>query len=135
MAKMTLEDLKKLRESKRQELEMRSPDNKDADIIVSMGTSGIAAGAKETLKAFVDELNQHGLTNVAVRQVGGMGLDHAEPTVEVRLPDMPRVIYGSVTPEVAQQIVRRHVIGKELVNEHIYDRPSADIIGDVKQGE
>lgn len=135
MAKMTLEDLKKLRDSKRQELEMRSPDNKDADIIVSMGTSGIAAGAKETLKAFVDELNQHGLTNVAVRQVGGMGLDHAEPTVEVRLPDMPRVIYGSVTPEVAQQIVRRHVIGKELVNEHIYDRPAADIIGDAKQGE
>lgn len=135
MAKMTLEDLKKLRESKRQELEMRSPDNKDADIIVSMGTSGIAAGAKETLKAFVDELNQHGLTNVAVRQVGGMGLDHAEPTVEVRLPDMPKVIYGSVTPAVAQQIVRRHVIGKELVNEHIYDRPAADIIGDVKQGE
>ena len=82
MAKMTLDDLKKLRESTRRELAMRSPDDKDTDIIVSMGTSGIAAGAKETLKAFVDELNQHSLTNVAVRQVGGMGLDHAEPTVE-----------------------------------------------------
>ncbi len=135
MAKMTLEDLRKLRETKRQELEMRSPDNKDADIIVSMGTSGIAAGAKDTLKAFVEELTQHGLTNVAVRQVGGMGLDHAEPTVEVRMSDMPKVIYGSVTPEVARAIVRRHVIGRELLDEHIYDRPSADIIGDVRQEE
>ncbi len=135
MAKMTLEDLRKLRDQKRQELEMRSPDNKDADIIVSMGTSGIAAGAKETLKTFVEELDQHGLTNVAVRQVGGMGLDHAEPTVEVRIADMPRVIYGSVTPDVARQIVRRHIIGKKLVNEHIYDRPAADIVADTKRGE
>src|SRR5690554_6881713 len=84
MAKMTLEDLRKLRETKRQDMDMRSPDNKDVDIIVSMGTSGIAAGAKDTLKAFVEELEKRGLTNVAVRQVGGMGLDHAEPTVEVR---------------------------------------------------
>ena len=135
MAKMTLEDLRKLREEKRRELEMRSPDNKDADIIVSMGTSGIAAGAKDTLKTFVEELEQHGLTNVAVRQVGGMGLDHAEPTVEVRMPDMPHVIYGSVTPEVARAIVRRHVIGRELVDEHIYDRPAVDIIADTKSGE
>jgi NADP-reducing hydrogenase subunit HndB len=135
MAKMTLEDLRKLREEKRQELDMRSPDNKNADIIVSMGTSGIAAGAKETLKTFVEELNQHGLTNVAVRQVGGMGLDHAEPTVEVRTTDMPSVIYGSVTPDVARQIVRRHIIGKKLVNEHIYDRPAVDIVADTKRGE
>ncbi|HKK48981.1 MAG TPA: (2Fe-2S) ferredoxin domain-containing protein [Alkalispirochaeta sp.] len=135
MAKMTLEDLRKLRESKRQQMDMRSPDNKTADIIVSMGTSGIAAGAKDTLKAFVEELESQGLTNVAVRQVGGMGLEHAEPTVEVRVPDMPRVIYGTVDADVARAIVRRHVMGKELVNEHIFDRPAADIVEDGKQGE
>ncbi|MFA7566198.1 MAG: (2Fe-2S) ferredoxin domain-containing protein [Alkalispirochaeta sp.] len=135
MAKMTLEDLRKLRETKRQDMDMRSPDNKDVDIIVSMGTSGIAAGAKDTLKAFVEELEKRGLTNVAVRQVGGMGLDHAEPTVEVRMDDMPQVIYGSVTPEVARTIVRRHIVGKKLVNKHIYDRPSADIVADTKRGE
>lgn len=135
MAKMTLEDLRKLRDAKRQELEMRSPDNKDAQVIVSMGTSGIAAGAKETLNTFVEELTQQGLTNVAVRQVGGLGLDHAEPTVEIRVPGMPNVIYGTVTAEVARTIVRRHIMGKELVNEHIYDRPAADIVGEAGQGE
>ncbi len=135
MAKMTLEDLRKLRNAKRQELEMRSPDNKDAQVIVSMGTSGIAAGAKDTLSAFVEELTNQGLTNVAVRQVGGMGLEHAEPTVEIRVPGMPNVIYGTVTAEVAHTIVRRHIMGKELVNEHIYDRPAADIVGEAGQGE
>lgn len=128
MAKMTLEELRKLRDAKRQEIDMRSPDNKDVHVIVSMGTSGIAAGAKDTLNAFVQELSERGLTNVAVRQVGGMGLEHAEPTVEVRVPDMPSVIYGAVTAAIAREIVRHHIIGKELLNEHIYDRPSPDIV-------
>jgi NADP-reducing hydrogenase subunit HndB len=134
MAKMTLEDLKNMRNAKRQELDMRSPDNKNVQVIVGMGTSGIASGAKETLNAFVDELTEQGLTNVAVRQVGSMGLDHAEPTVEVKMADMPTVIYGGVTAAVARTIVRRHIMGKELINEHIYDRPAADIVGDTTQG-
>lgn len=128
MAKMTLDDLRKLRKDKRQEMDMRSPDNKEIQVIVGMGTSGIAAGAKETLNAFIEELKTQGLGNVVVRQVGGLGLDHAEPTVEVRVPDMPRVIYGKVTKQVAATIVRRHIMNKELVNEHIYDRPAADIV-------
>lgn len=128
MAKMTLEDLRNLRDQKRKELDMRDPDKKSIDVIVSMGTSGIAAGAKQTLGAFVDELNHHNLTDVAVRQVGGMGLEHAEPTVEVRMPDMPRVIYGNVTPDVARKIVRKHIIKKQMVQDHVFDRPAADII-------
>jgi len=128
MAKMTLDELRKLRETKKIEMDMRSPENKSIHIIVGMGTSGIAAGAKQTLNAFVDELNEHGLTEVAVRQVGGMGLDHAEPTVEVRVPDMPTVIYGRVSADITRKIVRKHVLGKQLVNEHIFDRPAADIV-------
>lgn len=128
MAKMTLDELRALRDSKRKELDLRSPENKTAHIIVSMGTSGIAAGAKVTLNAFVDELSKQGLTNVAVRQVGGMGLDHAEPTVEVRSPDMPTVIYGNVNADVARKIVEQHIIAKRLLNEHIFDRPAADIV-------
>jgi len=125
---MTLDELRKLRETKKIEMDMRSPENKSIHIIVGMGTSGIAAGAKQTLNAFVEELNEHGLTEVAVRQVGGMGLDHAEPTVEVRVPDMPTVIYGRVSADIARKIVRKHVLGKQLVNEHIFDRPAADIV-------
>ncbi|MFP4376283.1 MAG: (2Fe-2S) ferredoxin domain-containing protein [Spirochaetales bacterium] len=128
MAKMSLEDLRKLREEKRKELDMRDADNKSVQVIVGMGTSGIAAGAKDTLTAFMSELEQNGLTNVSLRQTGSLGLDHAEPTVEVRMPDMPTVIYGKVTPKVASQIVRSHIINKTLVDEHVFDRPAADIV-------
>jgi NADP-reducing hydrogenase subunit HndB len=128
MAKMSLEDLRKLREEKRKELDMRDADNKSVQVIVGMGTSGIAAGAKDTLTAFMNELEQNGLTNVSLRQTGSLGLDHAEPTVEVRMPEMPTVIYGNVNAKVASQIVRSHIINKTLVDEHVFDRPAADIV-------
>jgi NADP-reducing hydrogenase subunit HndB len=128
MGKMSLDDLRKLRDRKRQELEMRDPDSKSVSVVVGMGTSGIAAGAKDTLAAFVNELEELGLTHVSVRQTGSLGLDHAEPTVEIQMPDMPRVIYGNVTPEVAVKIVRKHIMGKSLINDHIFDRPAADIV-------
>lgn len=128
MAKMSLEDLRKLRDEKRRELKLRETDNKTIQIIVGMGTSGIAAGAKDTLQAFLSELEEQDLTNVSVRQTGSLGLDHAEPTVEIRMPDMPTVIYGKVTPPVAAKIVRKHIVGKQLINDHIFDRPAADIV-------
>jgi len=128
MAKMSLEELKKLRDKKRRELDTRETEGKSIQIIVGMGTSGIAAGAKETMNAFLDELDAHSLESVTVRQTGSMGLDHAEPTVEVRMPDMPTVIYGKVDEKVARTIVREHVMAKRLLEDHIYDRPAPDIV-------
>jgi NADP-reducing hydrogenase subunit HndB len=128
MAKMSLEELKNLRDKKRRELDTRETEGKSIQIIVGMGTSGIAAGAKDTLNAFLDELDTHNLQSVTVRQTGSMGLDHAEPTVEVRMPDMPTVIYGKVDQKVARTIVREHIMGKRLLDDHIYDRPAPDIV-------
>ena len=128
MAKLTLEDLKKLRDEKRRELNNRTAEGKDVQVIVGMGTCGIAAGAKESLSAFLDEVQKSGLTNVVVRQTGCMGLCHSEPTVEVIVPGMPAIVYGKVDQEVARRIVRKHIMGKLLINDHIFDKPAADII-------
>ena len=56
MAKLTLEDLRKLRESKSNEMERRNVDGKDISVIIGMGTCGIAAGAKKTFDTFVEAL-------------------------------------------------------------------------------
>ena len=45
MAKMTLEELRKLRDSKKSEIQKRDIAGKDTQIIIGMGTCGIAAGA------------------------------------------------------------------------------------------
>lgn len=128
MSKMTLEDLRKLRETKKAEAAQRDTDGKDTLVIVGMGTCGIAAGAKEVLDTMLEELKKAGNENVIIRQAGCMGLCHVEPTIEVRTPGMPDTIYGNVDIKVAKDIVNMHIINRKLVNEHVYDKPAADII-------
>ena len=128
MAKLTLADLRKLREEKQKALDMRDASNKDVQVIVGMGTCGIAAGAKETFTALIDALTQKNISNVLVRQTGCMGLCHSEPTVEVVAPGMPTVIYGNVDAATAQAIVEQHIVGKQLIEGKILDKPSIDIV-------
>lgn len=128
MAKLTLDDLKKLREKTKNEFSNREMDGKTVEIIIGMGTCGIAAGAKETMDSFIKTLNARGLTNVLVKQTGCMGSCKYEPTVEVKTPGMPAIIYQTVTSELAVQIVDKHIIGKQLLDDYVQDRPSIDII-------
>jgi NADP-reducing hydrogenase subunit HndB len=129
MAKMSLEDLRKLRETTQQQIKKRDTEGKIAQIVVGMGTCGIAAGAKATLDAFVKELDEKGMGgDVIIRQTGCMGLCQNEPTVEIIMPDMPSIIYGGVNAAVAKGIVEKHLIKKELLNERIIDRPAVDIL-------
>lgn len=128
MSKMTLEALRALREGKKAEIDRRDTDGKDVHIIIGMGTCGIAAGAKQVLEAFIDEIAAKKIENVTVKQTGCMGLCYVEPTVEVKVPGMPDTIYGKVDAEVAKKILKDHVLAKKLVSDHIFDRPSTDIL-------
>jgi NADP-reducing hydrogenase subunit HndB len=129
MAKMTLEELRKLRDSTKTDLKRREIEGKEIQVIVGMGTCGIAAGAKATLDAFIKALDNNKLVeSVMVRQTGCMGLCHSEPTVEVLVPGMPSVIYGKVDAQVAKKIVSVHLIGRKLLDNQILDKPAADIV-------
>ena len=129
MAKMSLDDLRKLRDTKKTDLSRRDGEGKEIHVIVGMGTCGIAAGAKATLDAFLKLLDENKLVNsVLLRQTGCMGLCHVEPTVEVVVPGMPAVIYGPVDAATAEQIVRKHIMNHELLDDLIRDRPAADLI-------
>ncbi len=127
MAKLTLEDLRKLREEKKSALRKRDVEGKTAQIVVGMGTCGIAAGAKQALDGFLAAIDDFNLDNVAVTQTGCMGLCYVEPTVEVIVEGMPNVIYGKVDAEVAKKIIKDHVMHKHMVSDHVFDRPAADI--------
>ncbi|SLM17924.1 NAD(P)-dependent iron-only hydrogenase iron-sulfur protein [uncultured spirochete] len=129
MAKMTLDHLRALRAQKQGELEKRNVEGKDIQVIVGMGTCGIAAGAKQTFDAIVAALEKHNMTGkVVVRQTGCMGLCYVEPTVEVVMPDMPPVIYGKMTSDVAEDLVVKHLVEHSLLDSHIFDRPAIDIV-------
>ena len=126
---MSLDDLRKLRDEKKTDLRKREADGKEVQIIVGMGTCGIAAGAKQILDAFIVGLDEHKLADSClVRQTGCMGLCHSEPTVEIIVPGMPPVIYGNVDKNVTNDIIQKHIIGKELLSGLILDRPAIDIL-------
>ena len=125
---MTLQELRAMREKGQKAMDRRVGGDRSIEIIVGMGTCGIAAGAKESLDAFVDELNSKDIRNVVIKQVGCMGFCHSEPTIEIHMDGMPDIIYGNVDAEVARKIVHSHILEKKLVDKHVFDKPSKDIV-------
>jgi NADP-reducing hydrogenase subunit HndB len=117
---MKLEDLKKIREKTEKDMLLRSAATR-LRVVVGMGTSGIAAGARETLKAFLDEIEKRGLRDVIVTQAGERGLSSHEPIVTVVEEGKPSVVYGNVTPEVARRIVAEHLVNGNPVSEFIIE--------------
>lgn len=128
MAKLTLADLRALRESTKKGMEMRDSENKGARIIVSMGTCGIAAGAKATFDAFIEKLMARGMTDVLVSQTGCMGFCQHEPTIEVSVPGMDSVVYGDVKGDAVEQIINTHLVGKQVLKDLALEKPSIDIV-------
>ena len=79
---------------------------------VRVGTAlcGQAAGGEEVADALREAVKRHG-ADALVTEVGCLGLCFAEPLVDVKVPGGPRVFYGNVSPESADEIVAGHVAG------------------------
>ena len=88
-------------------------------IVVGMATCGIAAGARPVLNAFVDAVNEAGLTeSVSVTQTGCIGICQYEPVVEVYAEGQEKVTYVKMTPEKAKTIIEKHIKGGKVVAEY-----------------
>ncbi|MDD3562866.1 MAG: (2Fe-2S) ferredoxin domain-containing protein, partial [Candidatus Cloacimonetes bacterium] len=61
----TLADLKKIREKAQEDMKLRGG-NVRIKISVGMGTSGIAMGAREVMKTFLEEIAARNLSDVLV---------------------------------------------------------------------
>jgi NADP-reducing hydrogenase subunit HndB len=112
----TLDDLKRLREEALEKRRVKSASGQ-TQIVVGMGTVGIASGARETLKAILECIEKENLSDVVVRQTGNIGLDSWEPIVQVLAGENVKVTYGKVTPDIARRIMVEHVIGGQVVKE------------------
>jgi NADP-reducing hydrogenase subunit HndB len=88
-------------------------------VVIGMGTCGIAAGAKNVLKAFMAEASEKELLKMTVAQTGCMGRCDLEPMVEVACPGQEKVLYTKVKPEMVGRIVAEHVVGGKPVEEYI----------------
>jgi NADP-reducing hydrogenase subunit HndB len=114
----SLDDLKKIREEALKKQQLKETSGK-TEVIVGMGTVGIAAGARETLKAIMDMIEDENLSDIIVRQTGNIGMDSFEPIVQIAMSGEDKVTYGKVSPDMARQIIQEHVIGGNIVVEFL----------------
>jgi NADP-reducing hydrogenase subunit HndB len=85
-------------------------------VYVGMATCEIAAGSKEVMEVFEDAVKK-GLAEVYLSQKGCAGRCNLEPTVEIVEEGKIPVKYGRVTPEMAKEIIERHIKNGEVIKE------------------
>ncbi|MDA8098453.1 MAG: (2Fe-2S) ferredoxin domain-containing protein [Nitrospiraceae bacterium] len=117
MAKLTIADLKKIKEEYHANQQLREG-GFTAKITVHMGTCGIAAGARGIMDAILDELNKSGRKDVAITTSGCAGLCSKEPMLTIERTGEAPVKYIALTPDKARKIFTEHVMGGNAVKEY-----------------
>lgn len=113
----SLADLKRIKEKVQTKIDLREKSEQVENLIqikVAMATCGIAAGSKDTMNYFIENLEKNGITAV-VTQTGCMGYCYAEPTVEITKPGKDPIVFGHVTLERAEEIIQKYLKNDELV--------------------
>jgi NADP-reducing hydrogenase subunit HndB len=114
----SLEDLKRIKEQALEKRKIKATEG-NSTVVVGMGTCGIAAGARETMKAILGFIEDNNLSGIIVTQTGCIGLCEREPIIQVSVGEGPKVTYGKVTPEVAEMIMKEHVLGGKSLQEYV----------------
>jgi len=100
--------------------------NSEGEIMISMGTCGIAAGGDIVYKAIEEELKNKGLSGIRLKKTGCLGMCFCEPNLVVKLEGMPEILYGNVDEKTAHSIVTEHVVKKNILNNYVIFMPSKD---------
>ncbi len=117
--RMTVEDYRKIREEARREIQVRMKTG--TKIIVGMGTCGIAAGARQTMHAVLEELKNRQI-EAHVTTVGCIGMCAFEPLVDIEQAGGDRITYGPVKPEMVPRIIEEHLINGRVISEWVVGR-------------
>lgn len=118
MPRLTIEELKKMRESLKGKVYLREG-NFRGKVIIHMGTCGIAAGAREIVSAFLEERDKRNITDIMFTTSGCAGLCSKEPMATVEILGSAPVRYGNLTSEKVRRIFSEHIVGGNLVKEYM----------------
>jgi len=117
----SVEDLLKIKE---RALKARalSEDGNRVEVIVHLGTCGIAAGGNEVLEALQEEIEKSKRKDINVVISGCMGMCSSEPNVTVRRLGEEAVLYGGLNGEKMRQIYKGHILKGQIQREHAVAR-------------
>lgn len=117
MPRLTIDDLKKIKENYRAELTLREGGAR-AKVTVHMGTCGIAAGARDVMTALMDEMGKANVTDVIVTTSGCAGLCAKEPLATVEILNQPPVKYCDLNDQKMREIFAEHIMGGKPVEKY-----------------
>ena len=117
MAKLTIADLKKIKESYHAGQALREGGFR-AKITIHMGTCGIAAGARAIMNVVMEEMTKANLKDVAITTSGCAGLCSQEPMATIELAGEPPVKYIALNEDKMRKIFAEHVKGGKPVQEY-----------------
>lgn len=111
----TVEEIAKIREEKRKELDLRvnkSTDIREKHILVCQGTGCTSSKSPEILDNFKKIIKEKKIENVRVIKTGCFGLCAKGPIVIIRPED---TFYAMVKPEDCEEIIEKHIVNGEKV--------------------
>lgn len=118
----SLAELRAVKEKALENMHGRQKGDADFTIIVGMGTCGIAAGARDTLKTVMDEIQKRELINkISVTQTGCAGFCNNEPMMEVKDQKGNSTVYQKVTSDKVKRIFDDHISKGIVVSEYVFN--------------
>ena len=111
----TIEELNKIREEKKKELDLRKntkSDTREKHILVCQGTGCTSSKSPEILAKFKQLIEEKQLKNVRVIKTGCFGLCAKGPIVIIRPED---TFYAMLTPDDCEEIIQSHIIEGNIV--------------------
>lgn len=113
MTKLTIGDLKKIKEKVKKDTALREG-GATVKITVHMGTCGIAAGAREVMDSLLREMTETDREDIRIITSGCMGMCSSEPNVTVEMQGQEPVIYQHMDANKMRQVFKRHVLLGEV---------------------
>ena len=71
------------------------------------------------MKSVLNFIETNNLSGVSVTQTGCIGMCEQEPILQVVIGESPKVTYGKVNVEVAEQIMKQHVQNGTPVKDYV----------------
>ncbi len=135
MTVKTIKDLEEMAKIGEQEIYSDNP-----QIIFGFATCGIAAGAEDVVDFTKEYLKKKDIRSKLksigvpeVKSVGCIGMCHAEPLVDIKLPDKPRITYCNIDENKMKRILDEHLINGRPLKEYALGQLS-DELSECEQG-
>ncbi len=119
MPKLSIDDLKKIKEKRSDEIFLREGGPYKCKITVHMGTCGIAAGARKILSTLMGNIEKKNVKDVLVTTSGCAGLCSKEPMITLEIQGKPPIKYGELTDDKVHKIFEDHVLGGQIVEDYL----------------